>query len=109
VYAISGLLSGLAGAFVYFRLGSGSPTSGQGQELAAIAAAVIGGTSLFGGSGRMSGTLLGALITTSVLDGLILIGVEPNWQQVVIGALIAGAVAVQQLKVIRVRSSGSHA
>src|SRR5438309_11118170 len=51
--------SGLAGAFVYFRLGSGSPTSGQGQELAAIAATVIGGTSLFGGSGRMSGTLLG--------------------------------------------------
>ena len=97
IYPLSGLLAGVAGLFVYFRLGSGSPTSGQGQELAAIAAAVIGGTSLFGGSGRMSGTVLGALITTSVLSGLILIGVAPNWQQVVIGALIAIAVGVQQL------------
>ena len=96
IYPLSGLLAGVAGLFVYFRLGSGSPTLGQGQELAAIAAAVIGGTSLFGRSGRMSGTVLGALITTSVLSGLILIGVAPNWQQVVIGALIAIAVGVQQ-------------
>jgi ribose transport system permease protein len=109
VYAMSGVLSGLAGAFVYFRLGSGSPTSGQGQELAAIAAAVIGGSSLFGGSGRMSGTLLGALMTTSVLDGLILIGVQPNWQQVVIGLLIALAVSVQQINLVRGRSGGVHA
>lgn len=101
VYATSGVLSALAGAFVYFRLGSGSPTSGQGQELAAIAAAVIGGTSLFGGSGRMSGTVLGALITTAVLSGLILIGVAPNWQQVVIGVLIALAVGVQQLNALK--------
>jgi ribose transport system permease protein len=107
VYMLSGLLCGLAGAFVYFRLGSGSPTSGQGLELAAIAAAVIGGTSLFGGSGRMSGTVLGSLITTSVLSGLILIGVAPNWQQVVIGVLIAVAVGVQQLNVLRaVRGAG---
>jgi ribose transport system permease protein len=101
VYMLAGLLSALAGVFVYFRLGSGSPTSGQGQELAAIAAAVIGGTSLFGGSGRMSGTVLGALITTAVLSGLILIGVAPNWQQVVIGCLIAVAVGVQQLNLGR--------
>src|SRR3989441_2031312 len=106
VYVLSGLLAGLAGAFVYFRLGSGSPTSGQGQELAAIAAAVIGGTSLFGGSGRMSGTALGALITTSVLSGLILIGVAPNWQQVVIGALIAIAVGVQQVHLRSGKGSG---
>ncbi|HEX3780814.1 MAG TPA: ABC transporter permease [Pseudonocardiaceae bacterium] len=97
IYLLSGFLASIAGVFVYFRLGSGSPTSGQGQELAAIAAAVIGGTSLFGGSGRMSGTVLGALITTAVLSGLILIGVAPNWQQVVIGALIAVAVGVQQV------------
>jgi len=108
VYVLSGLLAGLAGVFVYFRLGSGSPTSGQGQELAAIAAAVIGGTSLFGGSGRMSGTLLGALITTSVLSGLILVGVAPNWQQVVIGVLIALAVGVQGINVARARGGGRH-
>ena len=106
IYPLSGLLAGVAGLFVYFRLGSGSPTSGQGQELAAIAAAVIGGTSLFGGSGRMSGTVLGALITTSVLSGLILIGVAPNWQQVVIGALIAIAVGVQQLHLRTGKGSG---
>ncbi|MFD7155492.1 ABC transporter permease [Kribbella sp. NPDC059898] len=106
VYLLSGLLAGVGGLFIYFRLGSGSPTSGQGQELAAIAAAVIGGTSLFGGSGRMSGTVLGALITTSVLSGLILIGVAPNWQQVVIGALIAAAVGVQQVNLRSGRGSG---
>src|SRR5205085_36782 len=81
VYVLSGVCASLAGMFVYFRLGSGSPSSGLGGELSAIAAAVIGGTSLFGGSGRMSGTVLGALITTAVLSGLILIGVAPNWQQ----------------------------
>ena len=106
IYLLSGFLAAVAGLFVYFRLGSGSPTSGQGQELAAIAAAVIGGTSLFGGSGRMSGTALGALITTSVLSGLILIGVAPNWQQVVIGALIAIAVGVQQVHLRSGKGSG---
>jgi ribose transport system permease protein len=106
IYLLSGLLAAVGGLFVYFRLGSGSPTSGQGLELAAIAAAVIGGTSLFGGSGRMSGTVLGALITTSVLSGLILIGVAPNWQQVVIGTLIAIAVGVQQLHLRSGKGSG---
>lgn len=97
VYAISGVLASVAGLFVYFRLGSGSPASGRGGELQAIAAAVIGGISLMGGVGRVTGTALGALITASVLSGLILIGIEPNAQQIVVGALIALAVAVQGL------------
>ncbi|RIJ76171.1 ABC transporter permease [Nakamurella silvestris] len=108
VYALSGVLAGLAGVYVYFRLGSGSPTSGQGQELNAIAAAVIGGLALTGGSGKLSGTVLGALITTSVLSGLILIGVAPNWQQVVVGALIAGAVALQQVDFAELRKKVTH-
>jgi ribose transport system permease protein len=95
IYILSGVLSALAGAFVYFRLGSGSPLSGRGGELSSIAAAVIGGMSLQGGVGRMTGSIMGALITTSVLSGLILIGVEPNWQQIVVAALIAVAVGVQ--------------
>lgn len=95
VYLISGVLAAIAGAFVYFRLGSGSPLSGRGGELSAIAAAVIGGVSLFGGTGKLSGVVIGALITTSVLSGLILIGVQPNWQQIVVAALIAVAVGVQ--------------
>lgn len=95
LYLISGLFAGLAGVVVYFRLGSGAPTSGSGQELTAIAATVIGGTSLVGGVGSMSGTIIGAFIISSVLSGLIFIGVEPNWQQVAVGALIAGAVIMQ--------------
>jgi ribose transport system permease protein len=97
IYMLSGVLSALAGAFVYFRLGSGSPVSGRGGELSAIAAAVIGGVSLQGGVGRLTGVVLGALITTSILSGLILVGVEPNWQQIVVATLIAMAVAVQGL------------
>jgi ribose transport system permease protein len=95
LYVLSGALAALAGAFVYFRLGSGSPLSGRGGELSAIAAAVIGGIGLQGGVGRLTGSVVGALITTSVLSGLILIGVEPNWQQIVVAALIAVAVGVQ--------------
>jgi ribose transport system permease protein len=95
VYVLSGILSALAGAFVYFRLGSGSPLSGRGGELSCIAAAVIGGMRLQGGVGRLTGVVMGALITTSVVSGLILIGVEPNWQQIVVAALIAIAVGVQ--------------
>lgn len=98
VYMLSGLLASLAGAFVYFRLGSGSPLSGRGGELSAIAAAVIGGVSLHGGSGKLGGTVLGALITTAVLSGLIMVGVEPNWQQIVVAALIAFAVGIQSVR-----------
>jgi len=98
IYVLSSVLSALAGAFVYFRLGgSGSPLSGRGGELSAIAACVIGGIGLFGGSGKLTGTMMGALITSSILSGLILIGVQPNWQQIVVAALIALAVGAQGL------------
>lgn len=97
LYLLSGVLAALAGAFVYFRLGSGSPLSGRGGELNAIAATVIGGVSLLGGTGKLSGVVVGALITTAVLSGLILIGVQPNWQQIVVAALIALAVGIQGL------------
>jgi ribose transport system permease protein len=97
VYLLSGLLAGLAGSLVYFRLAAGSATAGLGAELTSIAAVVIGGASLFGGRGRMGGTVIGALIITSVFSGLILIGVEPNWQQVVIGVLIAVSVIAQSV------------
>ena len=98
VYALSGFLAGLAGMYFYLRLGSGAPSSGKGAELDAIAAVVIGGASLSGGIGRLSGTVLGALILTTVTSGLILIGVAPNWKQVVVAILIATAVALQGLR-----------
>jgi ribose transport system permease protein len=98
VYALSGALAGLAGMYVYIRLGAGSPSSGTGRELDAIAAVVIGGASLAGGVGRILGTVLGALILFTVQSGLIIIGVAPDWKKVVVAVLIAAAVAAQTLQ-----------
>jgi ribose transport system permease protein len=98
VYALSGALAGLAGIYVYVRLGAGSPSSGTGRELDAIAAVVIGGASLMGGIGRIMGTVLGALILFTVQSGLIMIGVAPDWKKVVVAVLIAAAVAAQTLQ-----------
>jgi ribose transport system permease protein len=98
VYALSGALAGLAGMYVYLRLGAGSPSSGTGRELDAIAAVVIGGASLAGGVGRIWGTILGALILFTIQSGLIMIGVAPDWKKVVVAVLIAAAVAAQALQ-----------
>ncbi|MDY7541633.1 ABC transporter permease [Cryobacterium breve] len=98
VYALSGALAGLAGMYVYLRLGAGSPSSGTGRELDAIAAVVIGGASLMGGIGRIWGTVLGALILFTVQSGLIMVGVAPDWKKVVVAILIAAAVAAQTLQ-----------
>ena len=98
VYMLSGLLAGLTGMVFYIRLGSGAPSSGDGFELTAIAAVVIGGVSLFGGSGRLTGTILGALILTVVTSGLIIINVSPNWNQVAVAICIAAAASLQALR-----------
>jgi ribose transport system permease protein len=95
IYAVSGALSGLAGMYAYTRLGSGSPSSGAGFELQAIAAVVIGGTSLMGGSGKIIGTVLGAFLLYEVQSGLLMVGMDPNWKQVIVAIMIAGAVGVQ--------------
>jgi ribose transport system permease protein len=105
IYVLSGLLAGLAGMFFYIRLGSGAPTSGLNSELDAIAAVVIGGAALSGGVGVLVGTVLGALILTTITSGLIIIGVAPNWKQVVVALLIAFAVLVQSLRLTNRRSS----
>lgn len=105
IYVLSGFLSGLAGMFLYIRLGSGAPTSGTGNELVAIAAVVIGGVALAGGVGRMSGVVIGSLILAVVPSGLIIIGIEPNWKQVVIAFLIAAAVSLQALRTSSSRRS----
>ena len=98
VYALSGFLSGLAGMYFYCRLGAGAPTSGYGGELDAIAAVVIGGAALTGGVGRISGTVSGVLLLTTTTSGLIIIGVAPDWKQVVVAILIAAAVLLQGSK-----------
>ena len=98
IYILSSLLASCAGFYFYLRLGSGAPTSGQGGELQAIAAVVIGGAALSGGVGNFFGTALGALILTTVTSGLIIINVAANWDQVALALLIAAAVLLQQYR-----------
>lgn len=100
VYVLSGLLAGLTGMVFYIRLGAGAPSSGDGFELTAIASVVIGGVSLFGGSGRLTGTILGALILTVVTSGLIISNVSPNWNQVAVAICIAAAASLQALRAL---------
>ena len=96
VYVISGGLSGLAGMMLAARTGSALPQAGIAYELDAIAAVVIGGTSLSGGVGRITGTLIGALIIGVMNNGLDLMGIQSYYQQVLKGALIVGAVMLDQ-------------
>ncbi len=94
VYVISGLLSGLAGLVYASQLSIGTPIAGQGYELDAIAAVVVGGTSLFGGRGSVGGTFLGTLIIGVLANILNLTGVDPFVQQLFKGALIIIAVFI---------------
>ncbi|OGP57047.1 MAG: hypothetical protein A2V67_00670 [Deltaproteobacteria bacterium RBG_13_61_14] len=92
VYALSGVLAGLAGVLLTSRLQSANALLGLGYELNAIAAVVIGGTSLMGGQGSVLGTLLGVLIYGMIQNCLNLFGVDPFWQEVVIGAVVIAVV-----------------
>jgi len=96
VYVIGGALSGVAGLIVTARLDSAQPNAGLGYELDAIAAVVIGGTSLSGGRGSIVGTVLGCLIIGVLNNGLFLLDVSPFWQQVVKGVVILAAVALDR-------------
>lgn len=98
VYAICGMLTGLAGMIEASRLMTGQPTAGQGYELQAIAAVVIGGGSLRGGEGSVIGTLIGALIMGLLSNGSDLLGISPYLQQAIIGAVIILAVTVDELR-----------
>ena len=94
VYGLSGMLSGLAAVLLTARLNSAQPIAGMMYELDAIAATVIGGTSLLGGEGTVLGTLIGALIMAVLRNGLNLLGVSSFIQQVVIGSVIIVAVLI---------------
>jgi ribose transport system permease protein len=94
IYAVSGLMSAIAAVILTARLNSAQPIAGMMYELDAIAATVIGGTSLMGGEGTLQGTLVGALIMGVLRNGLNLLGVSSFLQQIVIGAVIIGAVLV---------------
>lgn len=98
VYTIAGLLSGLAGLVLSSRIGSGQPGLAVGYELDAIAAAVIGGTSLSGGIGTIWGTIIGALIIGVLNNGLDLLNVSAYWQTIVKGSIIVVAVIIDERK-----------
>jgi ribose transport system permease protein len=98
VYAFGGMLTGLAGMIEASRLMTGQPMAGVGYELQAIAAVVIGGGSLHGGEGSVSGTLVGAFIMGLLSNGSDLLGISPYWQQAIIGAVIILAVTVDELR-----------
>ncbi|MBK5145682.1 ribose ABC transporter permease [Budviciaceae bacterium BWR-B9] len=95
VYALCGMLTALAGIIEVGRLSSAQPTAGLGYELDAIAAVVLGGTSLAGGKGRITGTLIGALILGFLSNALNLLGVSAYFQMIVKGAVILLAVLVE--------------
>ena len=98
VYAISGMFAAIGGLVILSRLGSAQPTAGQGYELDAIAAVVLGGTALAGGRGRVLGTLVGALIIGVLDNGLILLNVDQYWITIVKGTIIVVAVIIDQRK-----------
>ena len=96
VYSIAGALAAVGGIMVTSRLDSAQPNAGTGYELDAIAAVVIGGTSLSGGKGSIGGTVMGAVIIGVLNNGLVLLNVSPFWQQVVKGAVILVAVIIDK-------------
>ena len=98
IYTLGGMLTGLAGMIEASRLMTGQPTAGQGYELQAIAAVVIGGGSLRGGEGTVVGTLVGAFIMGLLANGSDLLGISPYLQQAIIGAVIIAAVAVDEFR-----------
>jgi ribose transport system permease protein len=98
IYALAGGICGIAGLLISSRLNSAQPALGLGYELDAIAAVVIGGTSLAGGRGSILGTIIGALIMSVLLNGLRILSVAQEWQTVVTGVIIIAAVYADMLR-----------
>jgi ribose/xylose/arabinose/galactoside ABC-type transport system permease subunit len=96
VYIIAGTLSSLSGILTAARFGSGQPTIGEGMEMSVIAAVIIGGASMNGGSATILGTVLGSLLITVIATGMNLVGVSPYWQRFVTGLVIVIAVGLDQ-------------
>ena len=97
VYAVAGIVYGIAALLLIARTNVGDPNAGQTDNLDAITAVVLGGTSLFGGRGTIIGTLIGALIIGVVRNGLVLMGVAATYQVLITGILVILAVAVDQI------------
>jgi ribose transport system permease protein len=98
IYALAGGITGIAGLILASRINSAQPALGQGYELEAIAAVVIGGTSLSGGIGTILGTIIGAFIMSVLTNGLRILSVAQEWQTVVTGVIIILAVYADILR-----------
>ncbi|MGD8485266.1 MAG: ABC transporter permease [Chloroflexota bacterium] len=98
VFIISGFMAALGGVVLSSRLFSGQPVAGITFELSAIAAVVIGGTSLFGGKGGILGTLVGAIFIATLINGLVILNVSSFWQQVIMGLVVLAAVGIDQYR-----------
>jgi ribose transport system permease protein len=103
LYALMGLLAGIVGVMDVARFNTASIYAHTTDNMLAITAAVIGGTSLFGGRGRMLGTIIGAFIPATLRNGFVLIGVQPFWQNVAIGSVLILAVYIDQMRRRRAR------
>jgi ribose transport system permease protein len=103
VYALGGTLAGLAGFLSLARFGTTTVAGHTTDNLNAIAAIVIGGTSLFGGIGTILGTVFGVFIPAVLQNGFVIVGVQPFWQQVAVGAVLIAAVYLDQLRRARYR------
>ena len=97
VYALSGALAAVAGVIISARLNSAYPNTGEDYELMAIAAVIVGGSNLFGGEGRLIGTLFGVLIIEVIRNGLNLIGINVFWHKALLGFIILIAVISRTL------------
>jgi ribose transport system permease protein len=98
VYAVAGVLGAIAGILLMSFLGSAAPSAATGYELFAIAAAVIGGVSLFGGEGSLIGVILGAALIQEIRNGLVLLNVPGYWTDLVVGLVILLAMALDQAR-----------
>ena len=98
VYMIMGILTSIAGLIIVTRLGSGQPSAGQNFEMDCITAAVVGGTSMSGGKGKIMGTFVGVVLLTVLTNGMTLVGINTYWQQVFKGVIIVVSVLAERSK-----------
>ncbi len=98
VYTLSGFCAAIAGIIVSAQLVASHPANGSGFEMNAIAAVVLGGTSLAGGRGTILGTLIGAFVIGILADGLVMMGISEFWQMVIKGIVIIVAVIIDQMQ-----------
>ncbi len=107
VHTLSGLMAGIAGLVMTARIGAAEPLAGSGYETYAIAACIIGGASFFGGKGKIAGIVIGGLIIGTISNGLNILNVPSFWQQVVMGSLIIGSVALDKFVGTRGRTTAT--